>query len=212
MFEHFSRAHGTPVAILRLNYATELRYGVLVDLARRVRRGEPIDVTMGYFNVIWQGDANAMALPRWRTRRHRRSIVNVAGPEELSVRAACHGARAPARRSRCRSRGRRRDDALLSNAAQAGRCLGRPRVDADRLIAWIADWTRRGGETSTSRRTSNRGRPLLSATWVPIEDGATCLTTRLASRRQSSARPASSPRIRSRSTATAGSTSAGSAR
>ena len=88
MFEHFSRTHGTPVAILRLNYAVEMRYGVLVDLARRVPAGEPIDLTMGYVNAIWQGDANAMALaalahasspPR---SQHRRA-------EELSVRATC---------------------------------------------------------------------------------------------------------------------------
>src|SRR5205807_2495262 len=62
MFEHFSRSLGIPTAILRLNYAVEMRYGVLVDLALRVWNQEPIDLTMGYVNALWQGDANAMAL------------------------------------------------------------------------------------------------------------------------------------------------------
>src|SRR6266496_5917900 len=62
IFEHFSRTFGIPTALIRLNYACELRYGVLVDLAQRVWRDEPIDLSMGYFNILWQGDANAMAL------------------------------------------------------------------------------------------------------------------------------------------------------
>jgi nucleoside-diphosphate-sugar epimerase len=144
MFEYCSRAQGTPVAILRLNYATEMRYGVLVDLAGRVARGDPIDLTMGYFNVIWQADANAMALAALAHASTPPTIVNIAGPEELSVRnvsaeiarrlgvdVTFTGAEAP--------------DALLSNGSRGWRLLGSPRVDAARLVEWTIDWVRRGG-------------------------------------------------------------------
>ena len=87
MFEYFSSRASTPVTLLRLNYACELRYGVLVDLARRVWAGEPVDLTTGYFNVIWQGDANAMSLMALTCATVPPHVLNVTGPEELSVRA-----------------------------------------------------------------------------------------------------------------------------
>ena len=146
MFEHFSRAHGTPVAILRLNYATEMRYGVLVDLARRVRRGDSIDVTMGYFNVIWQADANAMALAALAHASAPPFIVNLAGREELGVRAACTEL-ARLLGVAVSFTGQEARDALLSNGARGWERLGAPRVDASRLLAWTADWTQRGGES-----------------------------------------------------------------
>ena len=146
MFEYFSRAHQTPVAILRLNYATEMRYGVLVDLARRVRQGEPIDVTMGYFNVIWQADANAMALAALAHASSPPFIVNVAGPEELGVRAACTEL-ARLLGVEVSFTGQEARDALLSNGSRGWERLGAPRVDVSRLLSWTADWTRRGGES-----------------------------------------------------------------
>src|SRR5438093_3191496 len=88
MFEHFSRAHGVPVSIIRVSYACELRYGVLVDIARSVWSGEPVDVSMGCVNTMWQGDANAHSL---LTLAHAMSppfMVNVTGPEIVSVRDA----------------------------------------------------------------------------------------------------------------------------
>src|SRR4029434_9934195 len=84
-----SRSAGARVSIVRLNYACELRYGVLVDLARQVLAGEPIDVTMGAVNVIWQGDANAMTLQSLAHSASPPFVVNIAGPEILSVRRVC---------------------------------------------------------------------------------------------------------------------------
>lgn len=146
VFEYFSRHHGTCAAILRLNYATEMRYGILVDLAGRVARGEPVDLSMGYFNAIWQADANAMALAALAHASTPPFIVNMTGPEELSVRAVCMEF---ARRLGVdvAFTGREEDDALLSNGARGWALLGAPRVDAARMIEWIGDWTRRGGET-----------------------------------------------------------------
>jgi nucleoside-diphosphate-sugar epimerase len=145
MFEYFSETFGFPVAILRLNYATEMRYGVLVDLARRVSRGEPVDVTMGYFNTIWQGDASAMALAALNNASMPASIVNIAGPEEVSVRRAATEL-ARLLDTDVAFTGREADDALLSNGSRGWALLGRPRVGIEQLISWTADWTRRGGD------------------------------------------------------------------
>jgi nucleoside-diphosphate-sugar epimerase len=144
MFEHFSRALGIPTVLVRLNYAVEMRYGVLADLARRVLTGAPIDVTMGYCNVIWQGDANAIAIALLRHAVSPALVVNVAGPEELSVREICE-ALARLMDRPVTFEGREAPDALLSNGSLARSLCGPPRVDARQLIAWTADWVRRGG-------------------------------------------------------------------
>ncbi len=146
MFEYFSSRASTPVTLLRLNYACELRYGVLVDLARRVWVEEPVDVTTGSFNVIWQGDANAMSLAALTCATVPPHVLNVTGPEELSVRAVAEEfARRMARR--VAFTGVEAGDALLSDASRAFALFGKPRVSAAQLIDWIADWTMRGGDT-----------------------------------------------------------------
>lgn len=146
MFEYFSRTRGTRAAILRLNYAVEMRYGVLVDLAQRLARREAIDLTMGYCNVIWQADANAMALAALAHAATPPLVVNIAGREELSVRRVC---RELAQRLGVDASlmGDEADDALLSNGTRGWALLGAPRVDATQLLSWTADWVRRGGET-----------------------------------------------------------------
>jgi len=146
MFEHFSATRGTPVSILRLNYACELRYGVIVDLARKVFSGEPIDVTMGSFNAIWQGDANAMALASLAVAQSPALALNLAGPEQLGVRSVCK------RLAELLDRdvtyiGKEASDAILSNGQLGHRLFGYPRVPVDVLIEWIADWVKSGGES-----------------------------------------------------------------
>jgi hypothetical protein len=82
MFAHSAGVHGTRTLLFRLNYAVELRYGVLVDIADKVRRGEPVDVTMGAFNAIWQGDAVARAIQCLGHTANPPKILNVTGPEK----------------------------------------------------------------------------------------------------------------------------------
>lgn len=144
LLEHFSRTQGTRVAIVRLNYACELRYGVLVDLARAVWKGETIDLTMGHLNAIWQGDANAQALRAFAHAAAPPFVVNVTGSERLAVREVCEDlgrlmGKPP------RFTGSEAKDALLSDSSRARRLFGDPRVDAKQLLSWIAGWVTAGG-------------------------------------------------------------------
>lgn len=147
MFEHESRVRGVRVVLLRLNYAVEMRYGILVDLAARVLAGDPVPLAMGHVNVIWQGDANAMALCALEHASSPAAVLNLAGREELGVRAA---AEALARRlgRTATFTGVEAPDALLSNGAAGWARLGSPRVDAATLVEWTAEWMARGGVTS----------------------------------------------------------------
>ena len=144
VFEHYSRTDGTPVALIRLNYAVEMRYGVLVDLASRVLAGETIDLAMGNFNCVWQGDANAMSIRAFDHVGSPPAVINVTGPETLGVRGVCEQlgrllGREPS------FTGTESPTAYLNNAALAVRLFGYPRVPVQQVIEWTADWVRRGG-------------------------------------------------------------------
>jgi len=143
IFEHAASGHGTPVAIVRLNYAVDLRYGVLVDTARRVFAGEPVPLTMGYVNMIWQGDACARALQCLELASTPATILNVTGPETVSIRwlAERFGERFQ-RRPMLESQ--EAPDALLSNAGRSIELFGPPTVSLETLVEWTAAWLERG--------------------------------------------------------------------
>jgi len=146
IFEHFSRTNGTKVSLIRLNYATELRYGVLLDIAERVFLGSPVPLSMGYLNAIWQADACAMSLQSLAYTSSPPNIINIAGPELLSVRDVAQEFGKLFNKS-VRFEGHELPDALLSNGEKAYGLFGRPRVSAEHMMAWIADWVSRGGAT-----------------------------------------------------------------
>lgn len=146
IFTYFSRKNETPLAIVRLNYAIDLRYGVLLDVARKVWDGEPLDLTMGHVNVIWQGDANAQAIQCLEHAASRPFVINITGPETVSVRALAQrfgevferepiffGAEGPT--------------AWLSDASRARQLFGPPSVNLEEMILWVAQWVRQGGHT-----------------------------------------------------------------
>jgi len=146
IFEHFSRLHKTGMTILRLNYATELRYGVLVDIAQRVHAGHAVSLSMGYLNTIWQADASAMALESLACVASPPLVINITGPDLLSVRRIAEefGKRLG---KPVRFEGTESSDALLSNATKSFELFGRPRVSVQQIIDWVADWIKKGGTT-----------------------------------------------------------------
>ena len=146
IFEHFSRTNGTPVTIIRLNYAVELRYGVLVDIATAIKAGQPIDVTMGSVNVVWQRDANEYALRSLSLASSPPTILNVTGPETVSVRWAAE--KLAARMGLSVSfTGEEAPTALLNNASFCHGRFGYPKMSLIQMIDLVAEWIGRGGET-----------------------------------------------------------------
>jgi nucleoside-diphosphate-sugar epimerase len=146
ILEHFSRTYQIPMVLLRLNYAVEMRYGVLVDLARRIAEGQPIELAMGYVNVIWQADANAMALASFSRVAVPPFMLNVAGPELLSVRRLAEELGELLGRA-ITFQGSEGGDAFLSNGQLGHSLFGYPRVSAGQLLHLVADWLGRGYPT-----------------------------------------------------------------
>lgn len=139
MFEHFSRTLNIPMTIIRLNYAVECRYGVLVDLALQVYQEKTIDVSMGHVNVIWQGEANAMTLCSLPDAAFPPTYLNVAGPQILNVREICTKFGTAFGKSP-QFTGTEAKDALINNGQHGHQRYGIPEVEVDQMIQWIADW------------------------------------------------------------------------
>ncbi|OGO28743.1 MAG: epimerase [Chloroflexi bacterium RBG_16_54_18] len=146
VFEYNSQVNHTPIVLIRLNYAVELRYGVLYDIAQKVFANQPVDVTMGYFNCIWQGDANDMIIRSLPLAKSPVKYLNLTSPRIFSVREIAlkfgelfgH---------KVNIIGKEAPTALVSNAGQASQLLGEPSTPLDTILAWIANWIEQGGRS-----------------------------------------------------------------
>lgn len=146
VFTHVARQHGTPALFFRLCYAIDLRYGVLLDVAQKVAQGLPVDVSMGYANVIWQGDANARAIQCLAHTASPPVALNVTGLERISIRTlAQHFGERLGREPIIA--GSESTHAWIWDAARSYELLGPPAVTLDEMIEATAQWLQAGGET-----------------------------------------------------------------
>ncbi|MES1257143.1 MAG: NAD(P)-dependent oxidoreductase [Acidobacteriota bacterium] len=146
VFEYFSGQFGLRALLFRLNYAVDLRYGVLVDIASRVLHGEPVPLTVPAFNVIWQRDANSAAFRSLEYCASPARVLNVTGPEILRVRE-CAAFFADRFGKPCRFREPEGSLALLSDASASHALLGQPEVSGAKLMEMVAAWMGSGGAT-----------------------------------------------------------------
>jgi len=159
IFRYYSQALQIPMVILRLNYATELRYGILVDLASQVVADEPVDISMTCFNVIWLSDANAMTLRAIEHGSSPARVLNITGPDTLRVPDVCQQMGDQLGRSVALT-GEESGMAFLSNSSVAYPLLGHPLIDANTMLRWTVDWVGQGRE--------NLGKP----TKFQVRDGS----------------------------------------
>ncbi|WP_261131541.1 NAD(P)-dependent oxidoreductase [Bacillus sp. Marseille-Q3570] len=146
IFTYFSQKYNIPMVHFRLNYAIDLRYGVLVDIANSIKNQQPIDLSLGHVNVIWQGDANEMALRSLLTCDTPPTILNVTGPETLSIRWLAERLGEQMGITPIFDN-EEKETALLSNASKAHKLFGYPSVSVREMIEWTGDWLMNEGET-----------------------------------------------------------------
>lgn len=146
VFEHFSNTYKTPLLIYRLNYANDLRYGVLIEIAKAVKEKQAIDVSTGHVNVIWQGDANEIALRSFLHCSTPAKLLNVTGPETASLRWIA-GEFGRIFNEEPLFTGQEESTALLSNAAESFRLFGYPRVSLKEMIELTGEWLLQNGTT-----------------------------------------------------------------
>ena len=146
LFQYYSSRYNTPTLIFRLNYANDVSYGVLLEIARSVNEGSIIDLSMGHVNVIWQGDANEMALRSLHHCNTPSKILNITGPETISIKWLAEEfgkvlGQIPVFRNQ------EQNTALLNNASESFRLFGYPRVPLKKMIEVVAAWIKQGGKT-----------------------------------------------------------------
>lgn len=144
---NFSYNNQTDMLIFRLNYAIDMRYGVLLEIAKHVYHNKPIDLTMGSVNVIWQGDANEYAIRALRHCDSPPKVINITGPETISVRwlakeFGMHFDKQP------QFINEEKPTALLNNASQAHKLFGYPKVSLQQMIEMTVEWLNNDGEVS----------------------------------------------------------------
>lgn len=145
VFEHFSIKNNTQTIIYRLNYALDLRYGVLLEIAKSVFNQTPVNITTGYANVIWQGDANSFALRCLLHCESPAKKLNITGPEIISIKelATKFGL---LMNKPVQFVGEPAPSALLNDARHSFELFGKPKTSLDQVIVWTADWVMAGGE------------------------------------------------------------------
>lgn len=146
MLEYFSQLHDTPVTIIRLNYANEPRYGIIVDLTTKILNDEPIDLTMGAVNLIWQRDANDYIIRAITLAKSPAAILNVTGPDTIPVRRLAEQIGGELGKEP-RFVSKETKSALLSNASYCVSTLGPPQTPLGEMVSTIAKWVARGKKT-----------------------------------------------------------------
>ncbi|MEZ5277000.1 MAG: NAD(P)-dependent oxidoreductase [Opitutaceae bacterium] len=144
VFSFFSHRFGTPVCLYRLNYSVELRYGVLVDIGTKVLKGEPVDISAGYVNLIWQGEAVARAIQCLGVAASPPAALNVTGPDILRVRDLAEAFGRVLGREPVFT-GEESDVCWLANASRSIDLFGPVTIGVDQMIDWIAEYLQRGG-------------------------------------------------------------------
>jgi len=144
LLEFYAQLNNTPIVTIRLNYAVELRYGVLLDIARKVWAEATVDVTMGHLNCIWQGDANEMILRALALAAVPVQALNLTGPDTLCVRSLAHRFGELLGKSP-QITGNEAETALLNNPARACSLLGLPPTPLETMMRWVARWVQIGG-------------------------------------------------------------------
>ena len=144
VFEYFSNRYGLRCLLFRLNYAVDLRYGVPVDIARKVLAGEPVGLAVPAFNAIWQRDANSYALRSLGHCGSPAAVLNVTGSETFLVREVAQFFAARFGRA-CRFEGDEGACALLSDSSECRKRMGQPEVSGEQLLKMVASWVQSGG-------------------------------------------------------------------